>query len=560
MGYFIKKIIVIIFLALTLFFGGLFIYKAYQNYTYFQIAKNSDQYISTIEMLNLLMRKIEQERLLSALYLGYDGKMDFNGLKSIREDSDEILSKIDSLSLKNSLFSLDIKKIKSDLQYVRSRVDVINSEYEDIFFKYYQNEILQKCLENIKKLSVSLSSALPSLKKYLRVNEQLINYRDILNMEQSFILVLLSQAKKVSMPDMVLWESILQKQRFANVTIPSNSDMSSMLHRQLQPEILKAHMQRLRVQVLKGAASGNFSISANEWSQKMHENIKRIETANEIVENYLKRKNHQDLSSLEMIINLMIAVGLFIVGGFIVPLLKEKKRPKMNPDIEIKHLKMKNDTSSQEKKNRKIEDLLWDDLPLTNMNKRNALSYELEEKEPENFEDKEDYELTLENRVFHPIEEFKSIIKYFVNRTSKKHIDFNYYIDPAISHNCIGDIDKIREIITLFLEHSFENTSSKGEVILKIESIAQKESVTIVSFVIENSGKHINDKLRRELLQEASGYSNKLTDSYKNNTNRLDLHRGAKLISFLGGNLQIERSDLKGTLFSISLNLKKSKA
>ncbi len=559
MNYFIKKVIILLFIVLMLFLGGFFIYKAYQNYKHFQIAKNSDQYIATIEKLNVLTQKVEQERLMSALYLGYDGKTDFNTLRSKREQSDKVISDIKSLSETSSLLNINIDKIQNDLQYVRSRVDVINNEYEDIFFKYYQKEILQKSIDNIKKLSSELSSALPSLRRYLEIKEGLIVFRDTLNLEQSFILLLLSHSKKASMQDMVLWESILALEEFPDINFPTNPDITSMVEEQLQPKIFKAQMNQLRVKVLRGANSGHFSISANEWLQKLYEKIKQIESANEIITHYLKTKNHQDLSSLEMIINIIIAIGFLAAAGFLSPLLKERKKLEKNPDIQIKHIK-KSSSSSKEKKSKKIEGLLWDDLPLTNMQKENSLSYDLDENDSGIFEHKESDELTIENRVFHPIEEFKSIIKYFVNQMSKKHIDFNYYIDPAISHNCIGDIDKIREVITIFLEYAFENTPSKGEVILRIESIAQKETVTIVNFVIESSGKYINEKLRREILREASSYNNKLLDSQDTKKRRLDLHTGAKLISFLDGNLQVEQSDYKGTLFSISLNLKRSKA
>ncbi len=560
MSYLIKKIIIFLAAAAMFVFGGFFIYKAYQNYKNYQIAKNSDQYISTIIELGNFIKKIEQERLMSALYLGYDGKIDFNTLKTKREHSDKTISHINSLISKNSLFVIDIDKIQNNLQYVRSRVDVISREYEDIFFKYYQKEILQKSIDNINELSLKLSSALPDLKSYLQANNRLIRLKNNLNLEQSFVLLLLSRSQKVSMHDIMLWERILQMEKFPILSFSSNSDIDSLTRKKLQPKIFEESLRELRARVLRGVGNRNFSIRTDEWIQKLNQKIKQIEAADEIAIHYLKTKNRQELSSLEMIINLLIAVSLFVVVLFLSSLLMKKKKPERNPDIEIKHIKKRNESLVKEKKSKEIEGLLWDDLPLTNMQKQDSLSFEEKKNDFELIKFDQSDELTLKNRVFHPIEEFKSIIKFFVNQMSKKGIDFNYYIDPAISHSCIGDIDKIREIITIFLEYAFENTPSKGEIIFKIENIAQKESLIIINFVIENSGKYMNEKLRREILREASSQNNKLTDLSHNKKRSLDLYTAAKLISFLGGNLQIEQSEFKGTHFCVSLNIIKSKA
>ena len=79
-----KRVIFSIFTILLIVSSGYFIYKSYAEYKNYQTIQNSEQNIKILKNLDGVLRQIENELTLSALYLASDGKTDFNVLQNAR--------------------------------------------------------------------------------------------------------------------------------------------------------------------------------------------------------------------------------------------------------------------------------------------------------------------------------------------------------------------------------------------------------------------------------------------------------------------------------------------
>ncbi len=259
MKYFIKSLFLFLITTIITLLSGFFIYQSYLSYKSYQIAQNADVYLPYIKNTNEVLKKIEQECALSAFYLAKDAKVDFSQMQSSRDETDN--------AIKNSTkFIEKSPKFLSNLQYVRSRVDVASSDYKDIIFTYYQNELsntlLKEIDENIKELSFGVSNLKQQLNRY----NTLITKRNNISKEKSFITYILTTSKKMDKEDMNFWDKMLSKKEI---------DKSSLND---------------RVSVTKGITSGNYEIDLKSWLENSNRRIIGVMDNEEKVYNFLISK------------------------------------------------------------------------------------------------------------------------------------------------------------------------------------------------------------------------------------------------------------------------------
>ncbi len=543
-------------------------YKSYQNY---QVVKKSDLYLECINQLDTVVQSIEQERLLSALYLGYNGKIDFDQIALTREKSDMAISQLTQFLKQNSTFSSlanMIANIKKDLQYVRSRVDVINNEYNTILFTYYHEKITNPLLMRIKSLVAELSSALGSVKSYLQTYTKLAILRDNLSQEQSYLSFILARSQKMSMQDLVLWEKILKEGEVPDIKKIQNPALHDQLLTILQPEDLKQHLSRLRVGILRGINSGNYAITQSTWSTQTTQIITQIKKAQNNLYLYLQSIDLENMLPLNFIIKLILSI-VALISFFLLLFMQKKSSQKVlrkseKPDIQIKHTadispKYAKSVSEFTPPSKEMPATLTqvdeaDDLPLTNIQPQPPIEPKNETPPPEIVKiDEKLRKRDSEEVTFEPIKLFKEIIKPFVQTAQNRQIAFHYAIDPSLPTICIGDHDKIKELLSLFLHYAMEVTPPRKAVTFRIENIAQKKFDTALSFTIKDSGRFIDQEERRYIKRGYLTGKKLLTNTSK----YANLLKASGLISKLDGNLQIESDPHKGTQFTISLNLKK---
>ncbi len=537
----IKKILFFTLILLITSLSGYFFYKSYIAYQNYQIAKESEKYTLFIKNINIVLIKIEQESSLNALYLGTEGNLNFNQLEDMREKTDNAIKNITTLIKKNSKFSQyseDIVKLSKNLQYARSRVDVLSPDYKDILFVYYQDEIFNSLLNIIKNSANELSFGVESLKKHLFTYVEFINFRNNIEKEKSFITFIISQSKKMDKLDLMLWDKIIAQEIIPNFT-NLDEKTTKAIKTKLQLKSFYNLIFKMRVDIAKGANKGNYFTSIDIWHKNINEKIRRVKQSEQLIFKYLKDKSNNIVSSPKEII-LYAFVSLFLIFLLLSILsIKKSKNSKITRKKIIKNIPI--DDRRESKKHISHTHNMFD----TNMilDKKN-----LKPTQPSLPVQEEINEID----TFNALKEFNSIVELFV-KTTKKDIKLNYYIDPTIPTSCIGDFSKIKKILENIINYALNSTKAYDSVEIHINTNAENKKESAISFKITAPNCYINKEQKQIIMKAFYQKSIPLSKQIKS-----DLVSTSKLISLMDGVFGIDSDFKKGTIFSFTLSVKKS--
>jgi hypothetical protein len=458
-------------------------------YKSYNIAKNANSYILDMQNINKTLQQLELERIQSALYLGYNGKVDFKNLKDSRTATDQLINKN--------------QKTLNSLQYVRSRVDVISSDYKDILFDYYQDELMRDYIDNLKGKTDELSFGINSLKDNLETYYQSVLKRNNLNKERSFLTFILNSSKQMSDSDLLLWESILQEQESQNKNI----------------------------KIIQGVVDGNYQLDINEWFQKstQKENSlieKQADILKDIKSKITYTKNYPDaLKYLLMGLLFLLFIFWMLIKAF-------KKHTKVKTVIHNKHIMRKNLRTKEEI-----------DMPLSNMTMQKAFNHDKHNNYPP-------------ARTFNPMEEFLRSTKHFINRSAKKKIEFNYFIDPTIPTLCIGEIEKIQKALDYLVNYVIATSKTKDTIKFNIENIASTKFESAIRFSIEDQHSQFTKEQKKQILSIMLASKQDKVANFDDI--RDDLIYINELVHSIGGVFKIDNKPPKGAIFHITINFNRA--
>lgn len=565
-------ILIAVFFVSLLYFSS----RTYVSYRHYQLVQSSDIYIDLIHHLDNSIQKLEDERVISALYLGTKGNIGFQNVAAKRQKSDNAIAGLETYITQQSALSTLKQKfanLPENLRYIRSRVDVINENYRDILFDYYQQKIISPLLKEEQRWLKQLAQSIASVSHYFTTYAELVKFRDTINQEQSFIAYFIAKRQKMTMPDLMQWETILKEEQIPNLKRLSGKPVYPLLHKTLHEDELIASVTRLRRTVLKGIGNGNYMVDTSTWMQQMQQNANFVTETEQTLFDYLKSLDFKAIIPVTLYVNLVMAFASLIILIFLIrrylkaPGTTQQKLTDKNPDIQIKHFS-DNQRRIPQKQHEQTETQSFalrhpelesdtEDMPLTNIAPKYNIPHEETEEETIVVTEavpKTEEPVTNES-TFSPIRLLKEIIKPYISLSRQHQISFHYAIDPSLPDICIGDEEKIREILTLFLDAAMETGNARKEVILQIENIAQKKFETALSFTIKDSGKYLSPEERRKIKRGSSKKSSPLTEAFSSH-NR-DFIKAGQLVRQLDGSLQIQSDQKEGTEFVISINLKK---
>ena len=317
-----KRVLFLILIALLFISSSYFIIKTFDEYKNYLNIQESEKNLVNFQDMDELLKRVENELSLSSIYMGSDGKSDFNALQIARDKTDEMIQKV--------TFIKDKTELKSDIRYVRSRVDVISSDYKAIIFDYYQNEISASILKNMKKQAKELFAKSHNLQGYMIAYIDLIKFRNIINKEKSFITYILKQSKKMDKEDLINWDKMIGYQKLFEIT---NLDelSTSQVKNILKSPMIQDQMFSNRLKVALGANEAQYSISSDEWLKNEDELINIAQEAKMAIYDTLKQKLTDIISSPEkIIIYLAIAIILILILFILIYKLAEQNYERKN--------------------------------------------------------------------------------------------------------------------------------------------------------------------------------------------------------------------------------------
>jgi len=604
-----NKNILVLLIASVVAILAVLLYYTYMSYTKYEHSGDNTKSTLFVKKLNTMLDTIDEERSISAIYMGMKGKSEFKEIKKARADADSIIKEIGSLIQSKKEFDAYSKRMEfivENLKYVRTRVDTLSSDYKNIFFDSYQDKIVQPLIATMRMLAKNSSS--------IQIKNDLSAYADLANLktnsaeEKAFISFILSRSEKMSDQDLLLWEGIVRNEIIPSFDRIQNKVLVSKLNNTLKHKNFMNIGKNERVQVLYGAQNGTYPVTTTLWFNTFKRKIKNIEFPQNILLSSIEKSAQEDArQSRDIMMQYAVASLVFLLILFVLLLIYRN----INKDKRLFEDTLKNiETVLSSEQQRELKDIIErrdtaeiygflvqtikeanqaKDLFLANMSHEirtplnGIVGFTQLLKSTDPTPEQEEFitviehssdnllnivndildlskikadKIELESIAFDPIEKFESAIESYGARAAEKDIELGVYIDPDLPPTLMGDPTKISQILVNLISNAIKFTNMTGNVDVSIERVAETDEDITLKFAVSDTGIGITEEQQDKIFDAFSQAD--VSTSRKFGGTGLGLAISGKLVSFMGGTLAIESKEDQGSTFFFTLTLKKA--
>ncbi len=597
-------LIIVVIVAL-----GFFSYNTYISYVEYESTRTSTQSTYFIEEMDSVLDNIAKERLYSAIYMGTDGKTGFDKVKKARVAVDSAIFELNAYINANKKFKMHRKRMDAaskNLKHARTKVDTLSSDYKNIFFEVYHDEIFKSLVGSMK--IVSANDASMDMKSYLSTYTSFTELKENTELENTGIFFVLSGAKKMANEDLVVWDALLVNDTLPEFNALQNRAVISKLNALLTPEEFSNIGANERVQILYGAQTGEYPVSTNEWFTQVEKKMNYIALAQSVLKSTMDKHTEDKVSQSKEIVTeygmgalftLLLLLVLFVIYyninkdkqlfedtlrdiEAVLNLEQQKELKVLIENREINQIYKFLTNTIKEANEAK-------DLFLANMSHEirtplnGVVGFTQLLKSTEVTEEQEEFisviehssenllnivndildlskikadKIELESIPFDPIEKFEASVESYAARAAEKDIEFGVYVDPELPSEVIGDPTKISQVIVNLISNAIKFTKVNGKVDVLIEKLSEGDHDTTVKFSVKDNGIGITEEQKSKIFDAFSQAD--VSTSRKFGGTGLGLAISGKLVSFMGGELEIESVEGEGSTFFFTLKLEKS--
>ena len=603
-----NKRITLIAFAVTVFIMLILSYQLFSSYSIFKEKRDTLNHIVLIEQIDAILNKIEDERIQSAIYLGKNKAKEVKQLEIARKLVDQELDKTLKIILKNSNF-LTEKKVLIDMEMllkdIRLKVDKGNINYTEIFFGNYQNRVIKPLNSSIEHLNQGIPVV---YKRELTLFKELMQIKENLNMETSFIAFILSSSKKMEHIELLLWEKFIKNDISPNFNGLNNTLMLANLYIAINPLDFPKIKNDERAEIFNHALDGHYRVPIKRWLSISASKIDKVNVAQNLLYRDIKSSLNSELSLLEsevLKLTLAMVFFVFLLGMLLYILHNMNKNSQFLSEtlkdieadlnekqkLEIHEVLRKNDTIEIYKflANAIKEPGMAKDYFLANMSHeiRTPLNgiigftkilqeTNLEEDQREfvsiieessnslitivndilDFSKVASGNIELEHISFNIVDKFEASIDSYTAKAAQKEIELGLFIDPELPTEIEGDPTKIAQVILNLLSNAIKFTDENGQVNVLIEKVNEGSQTIGVKFSVKDSGIGIpEDKVDKvfDAFSQADASTNR-----KFGGTGLGLTISSKFVELMGGELAVESKSGEGSTFFFTLDLKRS--
>ncbi|MDF1875495.1 response regulator [Sulfurimonas sp. SAG-AH-194-I05] len=161
-----------------------------------------------------------------------------------------------------------------------------------------------------------------------------------------------------------------------------------------------------------------------------------------------------------------------------------------------------------------------------------------------------DSSFTIEPYSFNAYNEILSITHHFVGLSTSKHLVFHHTIDTSLQNNFFGDWQRISQIILNLISNAVKFTPNEGEITLDVTYVN-----TILIIKVIDNGIGMNKETQDRIFQPFEQADNSISRKYGGTG--LGLSITQSLVDLMGGKIELESKEGKGSTFSVKIPLKK---
>jgi CheY-like chemotaxis protein len=137
-----------------------------------------------------------------------------------------------------------------------------------------------------------------------------------------------------------------------------------------------------------------------------------------------------------------------------------------------------------------------------------------------------------------------------------KGLDLTYVIDQGLGPILVGDPIRIRQILLNLLNNAVKFTG-KGKVFLDVRRLSETNEEVQLRFAVTDTGIGLSEEDQKKLFQSFSQADTSTTRRFGGTGLGLAICR--KLVEIMGGSIHVVSSPGKGSTFSLTITLGKSK-
>ena len=589
---------------------GLFSYETYTSYLSYQSTQQSHKNIRFVELIDQTLNGLEGERIYSAVYMGNAGKKGAESLLENREMVNGTLQALKEYTAKNKQFKMYQKRfdlVAKNIAAVRNKVDTFSSDYKNIFFDSYHHNIAEPLIGAMKIITSKDSDV--KMKEYFKSYTGYTGLKENIVLEDTGILFVLNGHYPMGDEDLKVWDNLLLYDALPSLKGISDFTLRKQLAAIVPSETYHEIGRNQRVNILYDAQSGNYRVTAKEWMKQSKSKKQYISEAQQVLLGVAhERSGDLSESSKETLITNMIwAVIAFIILVIMLIIYYNINKDKQLFEDTLKDIEAVLNKEQQRELQRLIDNrdinniyrFLVEtireanqakDLFLANMSHeiRTPLNgivgftqllkdSKLDEEQKEFIsviEHSSENLLTIVNDIldlskikadkielehipFDPVEQFESSVESYGARAAEKNIELGVYVDPELPSQIKGDPTKISQVIVNLISNAIKFTKAKGTVDVMIEKIAESKEYITIKFSVSDTGIGISPKQKKKIFEAFSQAD--VSTSRKFGGTGLGLAISGKLVSFMGGELEIESEEGKGSTFFFTLTMEKVK-
>jgi len=600
-----NKNIFVLLLLIVLVATISFSYYTYTLYAEYKSIKDNTKNTILISKIDTLLTQVEEEEFISAIYLGMHGKSDFSQVKEIRKNIDNTLYEISTIIEKNKVFSVyekDIADIGKSVKYVQLRVDSLSDDYKSIFFDDYDNKILHALVVLLNK--ISKNSHNKDSNHYLQEFVKFENLKNNLGLEKAFITFILTKSQKMTKSELILWDILISNDNFPEYT-------NNKIREIITPEDFDKMAFVERMKVFTQARKGTYRINVDEWSTILDKKIDKVQfIQNNILENTHKSLENEIIKKKDFMMQYVYAsLFFFILLGILLLIYRAMTREKELLENTLKSIEI----GLNPQKNKELQALIvsrnstaiYQFLAET-INEANEANKETflanmshEIRTPLNgiigftellkdtsldTEQKEFLDIIhsssnhlvgiindildfskigagkveIEAIPFNAYETFEIAVETYAAKASQKDVELGIYIDPSIPKLLIGDPTKLSQVIINLISNAIKFTEVYGYINVFVEKIEENNKNIELKFSVQDTGIGISEEQKSKIFEAFSQADTSTSRKYGGTG--LGLSISNRLVSLMGGCLDVESVVGEGTTFFFSVNLEKEKS
>ncbi|MDP1783895.1 MAG: ATP-binding protein, partial [Sulfuricurvum sp.] len=155
----------------------------------------------------------------------------------------------------------------------------------------------------------------------------------------------------------------------------------------------------------------------------------------------------------------------------------------------------------------------------------------------------------------HPKNQLPPVFELFSPQAELKKIDYRLMLDDNLAECLLLDILRIKQVISNLISNSLKFTPEEGSVQLKIEVVKDTASEQIVRFSVTDTGIGIPKEKQGKIFEKFTQADASTTRQYGGTG--LGLSIAYAMVELMGGVLEIQSEEGKGSIFSFQLKARK---